>query len=75
MTTIVTYEQMKNFYNEFKKNPPQDNFIKHYKEFSFMKSLIEYAKKQGLEEDVFEYQKIQKESAEKLISMGYKVNI
>lgn len=75
MTSIITYEQMKNFYNEFKKNPPQDAFMRSYKEFTFMKGLIEFAKKQGLDDDVFEYQKIQKESAQNLRNMGYKVSI
>ena len=75
MTSIITYEQMKNFYSEFKNNPPQDAFIKNYKEYTFMKSLIEFAKNKGLDNDVFEYKKIQKESAENLRNMGYKISI
>ena len=75
MTSIITYDQMKNSYKEFKNNLPKDNFMRYYKEFTFMKSLIEFTKRQGLEDDVFEYQKIQQESAQELRNMGYKVTI
>ncbi len=75
MTTIITYEQIKNSYNEFKKNPPKDSFMKYYKEYSFMKSLIEFATQKGLEKDVFEYTKIKNEAAQHLIDMGYKATI
>lgn len=72
MTTIITYEQMKAFYNNFKNNLPDDLFTRYYNEFSFMKSLIQFAKKQGLEKDVFEYQKIQDQAVEELKKLGYK---
>ena len=66
------YDKMKEFYSEFKNNPPEDKFTRYYKEYSFMNSLIEFAKKQGLEKDVFEYEKIQKSAVENLKKLGYK---
>ena len=75
MTSFISYEQMKLAYNDFKKNLPQDKFDRYYTEFSFMKTLIEFAKKQGLEKDVFEYKKVQKDAAQNLIDMGYTVKL
>ena len=75
MTTIITYEQMKEFYRQFKNNPQGDNVSRCIQELNFMKSLIEFAKKQGLNKDVFEYKKIQEETANKLRDMGYKITI
>lgn len=75
MTTIITYEDVKNMYARFKSNLPQDKFTRYYKEFSFMSSLIDFAKKQNLEKDVFEYRKIQENAAQQLRDMGYKITI
>ena len=72
MTSIINYEQMKKFYKEFKKNPPKDEFTKYYKEYTFAKSLIEFAKKRELKKDVLEYEKIQKNAVEQLKNLGYK---
>ena len=72
MTTIITYEEMKNLYSEFKKNPPEDEFEKYYQEYSHAKSLIEFAKNQRLDKDVLEYEKVQKNAMEELKKLGYK---
>lgn len=73
MTTIITYEQMKNFYEEFKQNLPEDKFLRYWREVELTRNLIKSAKKQGLEKDVFEYQKIQDEAVNQLRSLGYKI--
>ena len=75
MTTFITYEQMKNFYQEFKNNPPKDKTARCLQELNFMKSLIDFAKKQGLKKDVFEYKKIQENAAQQLRDMGFKITI
>ena len=72
MTSIITYEQQKNFYEEFKKNPPKDEFNRYYKEFLYMKNLIELAKKENLKDEIKEYEKIQKDTMEQLKKLGYK---
>lgn len=72
MTSIISYEEIKNFYEEFKKNPPADGFTKFYKEFSYMKTLIEMAKNQGLKEEAEQYEKIQKNAVSELEKLGYK---
>lgn len=72
MTTIITYEQMKNFYEEFKKNLPEDEFNRYYKEFSYMKNLIKLAQKENKKKDIEEYKKIQKKDIEELKKLGYK---
>ena len=63
---------MKNFYEEFKKNSPQDEFTKYYKEYSYAKSLIDFAKQQNLKEDMLKYEQIQKNAVEQLQNLGYK---
>ncbi|MBQ4077649.1 hypothetical protein IJD15_00510 [bacterium] len=73
MTSIMTYEQVKNFYEDFKNNLPKDDFTRYYKEVSFMRTLIEFAKKQGLKEDVFEYKKIEETATKKLRDLGYNI--
>lgn len=75
MTSFITYEQVKLAYNDFKKNLPQDKFDRYYTEFSFMNSLIEFAKNQGLEKDVFEYKKIQEDAAKNLKDMGFPIKL
>lgn len=72
MTSIITYDEMKNFYEKFKQNPPEDEFTKFYKEFSYMKNLIEMAKHQGLKEEAEQYEKIQKNAVSELEKLGYK---
>lgn len=72
MTSMVTYDQMKNFYENFKNDLPKDPVIRYFKEYSFMNSLIEFAKKQGLEADVFEYEKIKEAAAKQLRALGCK---
>ncbi len=72
MTSIITYEQMKDFYSKFKDDLPKDPIIRYFKEYSFMNSLIEFAKKQGLEKDVFEYEKIKEIAAKELRALGCK---
>ncbi len=75
MTSIITYDQMKKFYQEFKNNPPADKFCRCLQELNFMRSLIDFAERQNLEKDVFEYKKIQEAAAQQLREMGYKVTI
>ena len=71
MTSIITYEQMKNFYSEFKKNPPQDEFNRYYKEYSYTKSLVELAKAEDLKTEAKVYEQIQKNAMEQLKKLGY----
>ena len=73
MTSIANYEQLKKFYKNFQKNLPKDEFTRYYKEYSFAKSLIEFAKNQKLDKDVLEYEKVQKNAMEKLKKLGYKL--
>lgn len=75
MTSIITYDQMKYFYEKFKQNLPKDKLERYYQEFTFMQNLINFAKKQGLEKDVFEYQKIQNAAIEQLKKLGHNVKI
>jgi len=73
MSSIITYEQLKNYYNEFKKNPPKDAYDRYASELRQVRNLIETAKLNGLEKDVFEYQKTEKAVIDKLTQMGYTV--
>ena len=75
MTTIITYNEMKDLYGKFKQNPPEDKFYALYSEYKFMKSLIQLAKLNNMDKDLFEYRKIQEKTAEELRNMGYKVTI
>ncbi len=74
MTTIITYSEIKNQYEKFKKNPPEDEFERWYLQYSFAKNLINFAKKQNLDKDIFEYNKVKDEAAQKLRDMGYNVS-
>ena len=73
MTSIITYEQIKDYYNKFKNNLPQDEFIRYYREYHFLKSLIEMSQKQNLKKDFKEYQEVQKNVIKHLNDMGYKL--
>ncbi len=71
MTNILSYSEMQQMFEQFQKNLPQDSFTRYHREYTFTKSLIEFAKKQGLEDDVFQYQQIQKKDIEELKKLGY----
>lgn len=73
MTYILSYEQLKAGYEKFKSNLPKDAFSRYAEELNYARNLINSAKLEGLSEDVFQYQKIEQESLQKLQSMGYKV--
>ncbi len=73
MTSFITYEQLQKFYSEFKKNPPKDEFTRYYREYSFMKTLIDFAQKEGYEIDVKEYEKIKASAIKKLQELGYNI--
>lgn len=73
MTTIVSYEQCQKNYEDFKKNLPEDQFARYYKELVMVRKLVKLAKAKGLEKDILEYEKIEKEAIKTLTDMGYKV--
>ena len=73
MTTIFSYKELKASYEQFKKALPKDMFERYAQELKHVRGLIQSAKLQGLEKDVFEYQKIEKESVEHLRAMGYRI--
>lgn len=73
MTTVISYEQCKKNYEDFKKNLPEDQFARYYKELVMVRNLAKLAKTKGLKEDVFEYEKAEKEATKILTDMGYKV--
>ncbi len=73
MTSIMTYEQMKNLYNDFKKDPPKDSYSKYVGELQHLRLLINTAKLKGLDEDVFNYQKSEQVAIDNLEKMGYKI--
>ena len=74
MTTIISYEQCKKNYEDFKNNLPEDQFARYYKELVMVRKLAKLAKTKGLEKDIFEYEKAEKEAAKILTEMGYKVS-
>jgi len=69
----MTYKELKASYEAFKKKLPEDLFTRYSRELSYVRSLAKSAKTQGLEQDVFEYQKIEEASIKKLRELGYKV--
>lgn len=73
MTYIPSYNQLKASYENFKAKPPQDLFERYAQELIHVRNLIASAKLEGLDEDVFEYQKIEKQNVEELHSLGYNV--
>lgn len=74
MTKIITYNEMKNSYKNFKNNLPEDEFDRWYGEYNFLNALIKFAKKQNLDKDTIEYTKLKEETAQKLRDMGYKID-
>ena len=75
MTTIFTYNDLRRSYLEFKNNLPKEPFERYTTELMHLRYLIQSAKDQGLEKDVFEYKKAQEETAQNLRNMGYTVKL
>lgn len=73
MTYVLSYNEMKNNYEKFKINLPDDSFERYAQELTHVRNLINSAKLQGLEEDVFEYQKIEENDIKELQALGYKI--
>ena len=74
MTTFIPYDVLKADYEQFKKTlenkKPPERYIEDLK---FIRTLIQGAKIEGLEKDVFEYQKVEKQDIEELKALGYNV--
>ena len=45
MIARPNYDELKNLYNEFKKNPPKQEFNRWLEEFKYSADLLEFAKK------------------------------
>ena len=73
MTYVISYEEMKASYEKFKSKPHKNLFDKCTQELNYVRNLICLAKDKGIEQDIFEYQKIEKESLEQLRALGYNV--
>ena len=72
MTYIISFNELKNYYDKFKKALPEDTFSRLYEELKIVRGLINSAKLEGLKVDTFEYQKIAEENLKQLHDMGYK---
>ena len=73
MTFIISYEEMKAGYEKFKTRQPKSLFDRYAIELNYVRNLIRMAKEKGLEQDVFEYQKIEQENVKQLQALGYNV--
>lgn len=73
MTFAINYQELKNSYEKFKTSLPKDPFNRYAQELNYARNLTRAAKLEGLEEDVFQYQKIEQESLEKLQALGYNI--
>ena len=72
MTYIIKFNEIKNYYEKFKQNLPQDTFSRLYEELKIVRGLISAAKLEGLKVDTFEYQQIAEKNLKQLHEMGYK---
>ena len=71
MTSIQSYQEIKNYYEKFKNNLPEDTVSRLYEELMIVRNLIKTAKSQNLDIDTFEYQEIAKKNLKQLHDMGY----
>lgn len=74
MTISVSYEQLKQAFENFKLKHKEKDFDYYYITYSYMNSFIRFAESKNLSEDIELYKKIKKESAEKIREMGYNFN-
>jgi len=72
MLPQISYEELKNLYSEFKKNPPLQEFNRWLEEFRYSADLLEFAKKANLKEDIVEFTKAKKIAIKNLKKFGFK---
>ena len=73
MQPELNYEELKSSYQKFLQNPPKNEFSRWYRDFMFLDSLIKFAQKANLNEDMFEYQQKRKVAYSKLHELGYQI--
>lgn len=74
MTTFIPYDILKADYEQFKKTlESKKPFERYVEDLKFIRTLIQGAKIEGLDKDVFEYREIEKQDIEKLRDLGYNV--
>ena len=72
MTTYISFEEIKNIYDDFKKSLPEDKFERYYKELKILRSMISSAKNEGKDIDYNSLERIIKQNLAQLHLMGYK---
>lgn len=72
MTSFMSFDEIKKAYEDFKLNPPEDEFKRYSMEFKYLKKLSELSSKMSLLEAQY-YKKALDEIVILLKRKGYKV--